>query len=410
MKVAILSESPSLATGFGVVCAQLVTEINSAGHQIACFGIGAFGETFDRSKFPCSIWAVGHSDLIPAFCDFLSYERPDALLISADIFAVDHWTKIARAIGWQKPIIAHFVVDGLPLDRELFEFLTTVYARITPTHVVAEYLKSKGINEIIVAPHGLDSNLFKPLPHRDELRQRAGLAQHFVIGIFGRNNERKQQPRIMMALSILKKCNQAANLFLYLHCQPLDDEKLGGWNLKALADTLGIQDMVSFPERSFEQLSGVPRSKNKSKRQIDTKPQLSFHGYDYVERLNCCDLIINSSFCGGFELGIIEAQACGVPIAVTDDGSIMREVAGAGAYLLEPSDIGVWRTGAHQYFVAPTTIASAIRQVQNDMELRQRLRNGGFENAKKYMTTDLGEVVNGILATIRTTSRKKGGR
>ncbi|HEV2856763.1 MAG TPA: glycosyltransferase family 4 protein [Thermoanaerobaculia bacterium] len=405
MKVAILSESPSLTTGFGVVCAQIASAVASAGHQVVCFGIGAFGETFDRSKYPCRIWAVGCSDLIPAFCDFLSYEQPDALIVSIDILAVQHWVSVATAVGWKKPIIAHFVVDGLPLGREYFAFLSSMHARITPTRIVADYLAGKGVGEVLVAPHGVDTTVFKPLPNRGALRREAGLSNRFVVGVFGRNNERKQQPRVMMGVALLRKKNQAKDVALYLHCQPQDEEKLGGWDLAALAESLGIEDQVFFPGHSFEQVRGVSTADRFAK--LGSKTSSAFEGYSYVERINCCDLIVNPSFCGGFELAIIEAQACGVPVAVTDDQGIMKEVAGSAACFLPAVDLGIWRTGAYQHFVAPKTIASAISRLRRDIRFRERLCMEGLENVKKYASTNLGEVVNGALATIRTPVRKR---
>ena len=84
-----------------------------------------------------------------------------------------------------------------------------------------------------------------------------------------------------------------------------------------------------------------------------------------IERLNCCDLVINPAFCGGFELALIEAQACGIPIAVTDDHSIMAEVVGNSAFLMPAADEGIWRTGARQFFISGETIADTILEIKD---------------------------------------------
>ncbi len=385
MKIGIISQSPSVTTGFGIVCGQIAYALASANHEVVCFGIGAFGETFDRRKFPYRIWAVGEYNLVQAFSEFLQYEKIEALLISLDILAVQYWVNVARAVGWDGSIIVYFVIDGLPIDSEYLEVLNTVQAKITATQVVANYLKNLGFQDVIVAPHGVDSNIFKPLENRSELRRKAGLDKKFLVGVFGRNNERKQQPRVMAAISELKKSKGNDNILLYLHCQPRDIPSLGGWDLLAVAKELKIEDSIIFPESGFNQLTGTTTApKSFSENQNVDLPYMP-SSYNYIQRINCCDLIINVSYCGGFELGIIEAQACGVPVAVTNDKSIMAEVAGNGAYMLEPIDAGIWRTGAKQFLVSPHTIAETIARIKNDSALKEELRHKGLSNASKFL-------------------------
>jgi glycosyltransferase involved in cell wall biosynthesis len=85
---------------------------------------------------------------------------------------------------------------------------------------------------VIAAPHPVDAGLFRPLPYRDALRRAAGLDGRFVIGVFGRNTERKQQPRVMMALQQLRARGKADDIIAYFHCQPTNEDPwLSSWNL-----------------------------------------------------------------------------------------------------------------------------------------------------------------------------------
>jgi glycosyltransferase involved in cell wall biosynthesis len=122
--------------------------------------------------------------------------------------------------------------------------------------------------------------------------------------------------------------------------------------------------------------------------------------YSYVERLNCCDMIVNVPYAGAFELAPIEAQACGVPVAVTDDRGAMAEVVGDSALLLEPIDVGIHSAGGHQHFVVPATIAEAILAVQRDPDLRAQLVRSGRANAARFTTEPLRRAIARAVAAV----------
>lgn len=385
MKVGLISEAPALTTGFGQTSRQIASGLVDKGHTVVCFGIGVSGEVFDRDAYPYKIWAVGKQNLISQLSDFLSFEKPDVIFINFDLVAIERWYSVIRdTLKWKGRVLAYFVVDGLPIDHSFLKSLKEIGCALTPTNVVANYLRSVGFENISVAPLGVDRNIYRPLDNRHELRKRINLENKFVVGVFGRNNERKQHPRVLMAIKNLVNDEQLDDLVLYLHCQPIDDVRLGGWDLQEIANRLKINHVCYFPEKNFVNVMGVPVSREKSGGESLGTQGIFPTDYTYVERLNCCDLIINPSFCGGFELSIIEAQACGVPVASTNDNGIMREVCGDGAILLDPSDFGIWRTGAYQFHVAPSTIAEAIKQVKNNTAYREELIQRGFENVQKY--------------------------
>jgi len=82
-----------------------------------------------------------------------------------------------------------------------------------------------------------------------------------------------------------------------------------------------------------------------------------------------CDLLVFASTYEGFGLPIIEAQATGRPV-ITSDLLSMPEVAGKGAYLVNPRDVASIRAG--------------ISKVCNDAAYRDRLISEGFENVKRF--------------------------
>lgn len=399
MKIGLISESPSLTTGFGITSKQIACGLVEGGHEVVCFGIGAIGEKFDRTELTFRVWAVGKQNLITQLADFLRYEKPNAILINFDLMALYRWHNILRhTLHWNGKIFAHFVVDGLPIEKQFTQVLWTLDGAITPTNAVASYLKQLGNNNIMVAPHGVDHTKFKPLPNKIQLKHQLGLSNKFIIGVFGRNNERKQQPRVILALKRLQEQNPFTEFLLYLHCQPIDDPSFGGWNLTDIVDNLGLGESVFFPPHDFENATGVPLVNEGTIDDINTSGEIFPSQLDYIHRMNLCDVIVNPSFCGGFELSIIEAQACGVPVIVANDNSIVKEVAGGAAILLDAVDVGIWRTGAYQYFLSPDDIARAILELARNPDLRQQLIKDGIINSSMYSWALLKSAVQKMIA------------
>lgn len=399
-KIGIISESPTLTTGFGTTSKQIALGLCSAGYEVAVFGIGAIGETFDRSKYPYTIWTVGYVQPYKMLPQFFEFERPDIIIINYDIIALDSWFKICRSVGWTGPCIAHFVIDGIPIDRNYLSVLKEVDATITPTHTVEKYLKNLGVYNIEVAPHCVDLTTFLPQPNRDHLRNSCGLHDKFLIGVFGRNTARKQQPRVLLALEYLKKKGLTENILAYFHCQQQDIPDLGGWNLASVAEFLDVENLVLFPDKTFKQLQGVPlkRSFKSNNTRLRFPDDLS-----YVERLSCCDVIVNVPFCGGFELILLEAQACEVPVISSDDDGIMKEVLGSGGIGIKPRDYGIWHTGAKQHFIHPQDIADAVMTLMNNSQLKCQLVQSGKANVQRYAENHLGK------ACVKVVQKIEGG-
>jgi glycosyltransferase involved in cell wall biosynthesis len=388
MKIALISESPSVATGFGIHARHLTRMLADMGHETVVFGVCADGQPFDPTRYPCRIVPMprDQKEALPLLPAFLITEQPDLIFIHYDLGAVARFAAAIRSAGWTGPMICHFVIDTIPFDRDLMQVLRDFRTAMTPTYAAANYCASLGIPNVIAAPHPVDARLFRPLPYRDALRRAAGLDGRFVIGVFGRNTERKQQPRVMMALQQLRAQGKADDIIAYFHCQPTNEDPwLSSWNLLHVADHLGVADLVLFPQRDFQQLAGIPYDADAPP--IDGLPPARPAippGCTYVERLNLCDLVVNVPHSGAFELAPLEAALCGVPAAVTNDRSAMAEVVGDGAYLLEPIDSAIHSSGGWQHFVGACTIAKAILEIKENAALRAELIRRGRANALRY--------------------------
>lgn len=79
--------------------------------------------------------------------------------------------------------------------------------------------------------------------------------------------------------------------------------------------------------------------------------------------------LVMPSFCEGFGLPVIEAMACGVPVACSKAGSL-PEIAGDGALYFDPHD--------------PEDMAEIISEVISDSNLRKQLKFEGLERASQF--------------------------
>lgn len=88
-----------------------------------------------------------------------------------------------------------------------------------------------------------------------------------------------------------------------------------------------------------------------------------------IAEYESCDIVSFVSTYEGFGLPIVEAQACGRPVLTSNIAS-MPEVAGEGAYFVNPFDSG--------------DIKKAIQELIHTPDLREKLVTKGLENTKRF--------------------------
>lgn len=169
-------------------------------------------------------------------------------------------------------------------------------------------------------PHGIDTNVFKPI-NRAEARAR--MAGHlgveigddtFVVVTNAANKgtpSRKNFVAMLRAFKALALNNE--DVLFYIHTEPTGKIDWGD-DLYQLVTDMGLTGKVLFP----------PMYNYK----------MGFVGYDVLNDIyNMGDVFLLLSYGEGFGIPIVEAQAAGLPVIITD-GSAMTEL-GEGGYLVK---------------------------------------------------------------------------
>lgn len=206
------------------------------------------------------------------------------------------------------------------------------------------------MQNIFVVPNGVDAH-YTPIPHTDALyeylKEKYQIPTTYILSV-SRLDPHKNILRLLEAYALFVKEGGAQSLVLVggRHL-PEYSEKVG----QKIKD-LGIQDLVHIAPYIQEE--------------------------DMPKLYSAARAFIFPSYHEGFGLPIIEAMACGTPVA-TGNLTASPEVAGGAAILFDP----------HQ----TNEMTLALHEITENEKTRAELREKGFENAKKYTWEKSAQVI-----------------
>lgn len=307
MKILWASNAPFVGTGYGTQTAQVIRRMAQDGHEVAVaanYGIQATSVTWEGGipLLPNGLDAYGN-DILPAhFVDFARGE-PAVLITLYDVW-------IYKNPAFDKLPIASWVpVDHEPGPKPVMDWCARPNVRpIAMSKFGRQQLDAVGAGGYYV-PHAIETSIFKPTVSR----VRAGLGvpdDAFLVGINAANKgnhpPRKSWGEMFEALGVLMRARP--DVYLYLHTD-LDGHQ--GVNLRALQYAAGLDpDRVKTAPQYHYRAGAI------------TQPMLA-------ELYSACDVLLATSMGEGFGIPVIEAQACGVPVIVSDF-TAQPELVGAG--------------------------------------------------------------------------------
>ena len=321
MKIMWQSVAPWIGTGYGQQTAQATRRLRDAGHDVAISAIagleGTVGEWEGIKVFPCDTTRFNKL----ALRKYVERHSADGTGDDVQVIALqDVWTwgdnsslsggTVADYRGLK--LASWCPVDYDPMPINTCQALQAYGARpIAMSRFGEDRMRQRGFDPMYV-PHAIDTSVLRPQPEAG-LAAREAMnvdADAFLIGMVSNNQgispSRKSFPEVFHAFGIFLQDHPDA--ILYLHTDALGLN--GGLNLMALTQVYGIVDSVRWVNQDAYWLGEIA-------------PQHLSYMYSALDVLAC------PSYGEGFGIPIIEAQACGTPVIVTDWTS-MTELVGPG--------------------------------------------------------------------------------
>jgi len=303
------SAAPWCTTGYGQQTDLFTQRLVEAGHDVeisAHYGIEGRQSTWRGITVRPGANDFGNY-LLPRYLDAI---EPDLLITLMDVHVLDGAMLKEKPV----PVAAWVPVDHAPLGCQIEEWFKESGATpVAMSRHGERQFEEAGIDCLYV-PHGIDTEIFRPYD-KAEARDRFDLPQDaFLVGMVAANGDqspsRKAWPEALRAYHRFRETHPDA--LLYVHTS-LTGQAGGGMgvNLAWLCERIGLgpDDLRGTPQLTYD-TDGVPPEK-------------------LAVLYSAFDVLLSPSYGEGFGLAPLEAQACGVPVIVSDF-SAQPELCGAG--------------------------------------------------------------------------------
>ena len=300
------SNSPSAPTGYGVQTHQVVKRLCRDGYDVAImsnYGREGVNGTTQVGQFTIPEYARGaetySQDITPLNHQHHKAQhpgQPDAMITLYDVWV------LKGAKYDEIPIGSWVPVDHHPCPPDVLSWLAKPNVLpIAMSRYGQKQIQDHGIDSEYV-PHAID-NVFKRVKKIGDVpvREYMNLSEsEFVVGMNAANKanglvHRKALAENILAFSIFAKNKPDA--VLYLHMDMFG--AYGGWKIENLLESVGLtKNQVVFVDQVAYRY-GIPQSV-------------------LAGIYSAMDVYLGTSYGEGFGVGTIEAQACGVPVIVSD--------------------------------------------------------------------------------------------
>lgn len=356
MKTLIHSNAPYAATGYGMQTNQIARRLQADGHQtaVSCF-YGLSGTVLGwegLTLYPSGYDAYGNDVIVAHARNFMDGDPRAGLVITL----VDAWVlnpDVLRQIN----VAAWAPVDHEPIPPRVLEVLQqSACWPIAMSRFGERQMQEAGL-ECFYAPHGIDTQVFAPMD-RAQARADLGIPDGaFVVGMVAANKgypSRKCWSRAVEAFARFARRHDDA--VLYMHTE--------------------VQGTIGHPLAAQLATTGIPAS-----RLLVTDPYMQIVGGPdgHVARLHSSfDVLLNPSMGEGFGIPVVEAQACGTPVIVTDC-TAMTEMCGAGWLVQGDREF----TDQRSYMTVPH-VAGIEQALEDAYQRAHTLRDAAREFAVAY--------------------------
>jgi glycosyltransferase involved in cell wall biosynthesis len=342
MNIGWMSNHRRVGSGYGNQTNLFAPALKKAGHDVSIFtfyGIDGHASLDEDGIISYPGYRDGYcNDIIEAH---MSYTGADLL-----ITLVDPWVLDANVYG-KLPWAAWAPIDSAPMLPANKDALAHASWILAMSRFGQDQIEAAGLgHKCFYVPHGVDTELFKP-GNREEARQKMGellgvdLTGKFLVVMNSANKGTPSRKGFAQALEAFKSFSDMhPDAILYLHT---DKKGAFGEHIPTIIEGVGLDlAKVLFPPH-YRYVTGL-------------LPQ------EYlVDVYNAADVFLQSSQGEGFGIPIVEAQASGCPVIVTNF-SAMKELCFSG--VMVPGTKWMHTPGAYQMIPNVGNLAGALEWAQ----------------------------------------------
>lgn len=346
MRIAWVSNTPWATTGYGQQTAQVVSRLAADGHEpavVAVHGLhGSVSQWNGIPVFPCGL--VDYSnDVSPSHAarwlggDWQA-EYPDGWVITLfDVYCL-------KNPRFQRMNVASWTpVDHLPAPPDVVRWFTDNNAvPIAMSRFGEQQLQRVGLDTLYV-PHGIDTEVFSP---GDKRRARDLLAlpqDAFIVTMNAANQGRMDRKSFWQSFAAFGGfAARHSDAVLFVHSE------MHGFN--------------GLPLTEFAMACGIPTDRivfiDQYAYRLGLRPEAM------AEMYRASDVLLAPSRGEGFGIPVVEAQACGTPVIVSNF-SAQPELVGDGWLVDGDLEFDV---SQHSAWLRPSigSIADALEQAYRD--------------------------------------------
>lgn len=348
LRILFYSNAPFAPTGYGTQTAQLVPRLIQEGHEVAIhamYGIEAVPSVWNGIKMYPRGMAPYSDDVVTAH--WMDWANGNKNLPAMLMTLFDVWVLKSPSLD-QIPNIASWVpIDHAPCPPEVINFCLRKNVKPIAMSQFGKRMLDAADVEAFYAPHGIDP-VFKPTPKwsngQKEMtgREIMGIPDDkFVVMMNsankGVNPSRKSFAENILAFAIFAQSRPDA--MLYLHTESMGS--MGGINLTHLLEACGLQPEQYKIIDQYAYRMSVPQGA-------------------LAALYSAADVLLACSMGEGFGIPVIEAQACGTRVIVSDY-TAQPELVGSG-WKVETQPF--WDAAQRAWFCTPQvpSIVDALRE------------------------------------------------
>ena len=367
LRILWYSNAPFVPTGYGTQTAQAVTRLIKEGHEVAIhamYGLEGVSSNWNGIKMYPRGMAPYSDDVLVAHG--MDWANGNPKLPSLIMTLFDVWPLKSKSLDMVKNIASWVPIDHAPCPSDVVDWCKKPNVKPIAMSLFGQKMLNDADVECFYAPHGIES-VFNPESKMVNGgrtftgRELMGIPDDkFVVMMNAANKgaspSRKSFAENLLAFGIFAQDKPDA--ILYLHTEK--DGAMGGVNLDHLLHACGIREDQYKIVDQYAYRTGFPQQA-------------------LASMYASSDVLLSASMGEGFGLAVIEAQACGTRVIVSDF-TAQPELVGSGwAVEVQP----FWDAHQRSWFCIPQ-VGSIVDALRHSYEAPRGVDQVAVDFAKAY--------------------------